>query len=39
MVTVAYHPHVEKTIRKIGNVRLKEHLKQQIMKVIENPAL
>jgi hypothetical protein len=39
MVTVAYHPHFEKTIRKIGDARLKEHLKQQIMKGIENPSI
>lgn len=39
MVTVAYHPHVEKTIRKIGDARLKEHVKQQIIRIIENPSI
>lgn len=38
MVTVAYHPHFEKTIRKISDARLKEHVKQQIIKIIENPS-
>jgi mRNA-degrading endonuclease RelE of RelBE toxin-antitoxin system len=39
MVTVAYHPNFEKTIRKINDARLKDHLKQQIIKVIENPSI
>jgi mRNA-degrading endonuclease RelE of RelBE toxin-antitoxin system len=39
MVTVAYHPHFEKTIRKIGDARIKKHLKQQITKIVENPLL
>ncbi|ABS54923.1 hypothetical protein Mboo_0403 [Methanoregula boonei 6A8] len=38
MVTVAYHPHFEKTIRKISDARVREHVKQQIIKVIENPS-
>jgi hypothetical protein len=37
MVNVAYHPHFEKTIRRISDARFKEHLKQQIIKIIENP--
>lgn len=32
MVTVSYHPHFERTIRKISDTRLKEHVKQQILK-------
>ena len=39
MVTVAYHPHFEKTIRKISDARLKEHVKQQVIKIIENPSI
>jgi mRNA-degrading endonuclease RelE of RelBE toxin-antitoxin system len=39
MVTVAYHPHFEKTIRKISDARIKEHAKQQIIKIIENPSI
>jgi mRNA-degrading endonuclease RelE of RelBE toxin-antitoxin system len=39
MVTVAYHPRFEKTIRKISDARLKEHVKQQIIKIIENPSI
>ena len=39
MVTVAYHQHFEKTIRKISDARLKEHVKQQIIKIIENPSI
>ena len=39
MVTVAYHQHFEKIIRKISDARLKEHVKQQIIKIIENPSI
>ncbi|PKG31361.1 type II toxin-antitoxin system RelE/ParE family toxin [Methanoregula sp.] len=39
MVTVAYDPHFEKTIRKIHDVRLKEHVKQQIRKIISDPSI
>ncbi len=39
MVTVAYDPHFEKTIRKINDVRLKEHVKQQIRKIINDPSV
>ena len=39
MVTVAYHPHFEKTIRKISDARLREHVKQQIIRIIENPSI
>jgi len=38
MVTVAYHPHFEKTIRKINDAQLKERVKQQIVKVINDPS-
>jgi len=37
MVTVAYDPHFEKTIRKIKDVQLKDRVKQQILKIIDNP--
>jgi mRNA-degrading endonuclease RelE of RelBE toxin-antitoxin system len=39
MVTVAYHPHFEKTIRKIKDARLKERVKQQIRKIINDPSI
>jgi mRNA-degrading endonuclease RelE of RelBE toxin-antitoxin system len=39
MVTVSYHPHFERTIRKISDARLKEHVKQQILKIIGNPSI
>jgi mRNA-degrading endonuclease RelE of RelBE toxin-antitoxin system len=39
MVTVAYDLHFEKTVRKIGDARLKEHVKQQIVKIIRNPSV
>jgi mRNA-degrading endonuclease RelE of RelBE toxin-antitoxin system len=38
MVTVACHPHFEKAIRKISDARLKERVKQQIRKIINNPT-
>jgi len=37
MVTVAYDPHFEKTIRKISDAGLKERVKQQIVKIINDP--
>ena len=39
MVTVAYHPHCEKTIRKISDARLKDQVKQQIRKIINDPSI
>jgi len=39
MVTVAYHPHFEKTIRKIRDAPLKERVKQHILKIISDPAV
>jgi len=39
MVTVAYHPHFEKTIRKISDARVKEHVKQQIIRIIKDPSI
>ena len=39
MVTVAYGPHFEKTIRKIKDHSLKEHVKTQIVKIINNPSI
>lgn len=39
MVTVAYHPHFEKTIRKIGDAGLKARVKQQIIRIIEDPLV
>jgi mRNA-degrading endonuclease RelE of RelBE toxin-antitoxin system len=38
MVTVAYHPHFEKTIRKINDAGLKGRIKQQIIRIINNPS-
>ena len=37
MVTVAYHPHFEKTVRKIKDAQLKDRVKQQIVKIINDP--
>jgi len=39
MVTVSYHPSFEKQIRKIKNEGLKQRIKQQIQKIIENPEI
>lgn len=39
MVTVAYHPHFEKTVRKIKDAGLKERVKQQILRIIEDPSV
>jgi mRNA-degrading endonuclease RelE of RelBE toxin-antitoxin system len=39
MVTVSYDPHFEKTIRKINDAELKERVKQQIVKVINDPSI
>jgi len=37
MVTVACHPHFEKTVRKIRDAQLKERVKHQILRIIEDP--
>jgi mRNA-degrading endonuclease RelE of RelBE toxin-antitoxin system len=39
MVTVAYGSHFEKTIRKIRDHELKERVKTQIVKIVNNPSL
>lgn len=39
MVTVAYEPHFEKTIRKIEDAQLKDRVKQQMLKIIGDPAV
>ena len=39
MVTVAYDPHFEKTIRKIKDAQLKDRVKQQMLKIIGDPAV
>ncbi len=39
MVTVAWHPHFERTIRKIKGNGLKERVKQQIIRIIEDPSI
>lgn len=39
MVTVAYSSRFEKTIRKIRNAQLKERLKAQIVKIVNNPEI
>ena len=39
MVTVAYSPSFEKTIRKIRDERTKERLKTQIIKIVEAPEI
>ena len=37
MVTVAYSSRFEKTIRKIQDTTLKERLKAQIIRIVNNP--
>jgi len=39
MVTVSYHHYFEKQIRKIKNEALKQRIKQQIQKIIEDPEI
>jgi mRNA-degrading endonuclease RelE of RelBE toxin-antitoxin system len=39
MVTIAYHPHFEKIIRKIKDAQLKERVKHQILKIIDDPDI
>ena len=39
MVTVAYGPRFEKTIRKIKDQDLKERVKTQIVKIVNNPSI
>jgi mRNA-degrading endonuclease RelE of RelBE toxin-antitoxin system len=39
MVTVAYGPHFEKTIRKIKDHELKGRVKAQIIKIVNNPSM
>jgi len=39
MVTVAYSPSFEKTIRKIRDERTKERLKTQIIKIVDDPDI
>ena len=38
-MVVSFHPNFEKTIRKIKDKSLKEQIKKQIRKVIENPEI
>jgi len=37
MVTIYYHPRFEKQVRKIKDERLKQHVKRQIQKIVEDP--
>ena len=39
MVTVSYHEHFEKQIKKIKDSQLKEKIKKQIRKIIDNPEI
>ena len=39
MVTVAYDPHLKKTIRKIRDHEIKERVKTQIVKIVNNPSI
>jgi mRNA-degrading endonuclease RelE of RelBE toxin-antitoxin system len=39
MVTVAWDPHFEKTIRKIKDAGQKERVKQQIIRIIDDPTI
>lgn len=37
MVTVYFHPHFEKQVRKIKDEQLKQRVKRQIQKIVEDP--
>ena len=39
MVTVSYHHYFEKQVRKIKNEELKQRIKIQIQKIIEDPEV
>ena len=39
MVTVAYSTRFEKTIKKIKDAQLRERIKMQIVKIVNNPAI
>ena len=39
MVTVSYHCYFEKQVRKIKNEELKQRIKIQIQKIIEDPEV
>jgi len=39
MVTVAYSTRFEKTIKKIKDARLRERIKTQIVKIVNNPEI
>jgi mRNA-degrading endonuclease RelE of RelBE toxin-antitoxin system len=39
MVTVSYHHYFEKQVRKIKNEELKQRIKLQIQKIIEDPEV
>ena len=39
MVTVAFDSHFEKQVKKIKDVEIKNRVKKQIEKIIENPAI
>lgn len=39
MVTVSYHRYFEKQVRKIRNEELKQRIKLQIQKIIEDPEV
>lgn len=39
MVTVAYDPHFEKTLRKIKDALLKDRVKHHILKIIDDPDI
>jgi len=39
VVTVAYGASFEKTIRKIGDGRIKDRVKQQIIRIVNDPEI
>jgi len=39
MATVAYSTRFEKTIKKIKDIQLKERIKTQIVKIVNNPEI
>lgn len=39
MVTVAFDPHFERSVRRIKDINLKERVKKQIRKIVRHPEV
>ncbi len=39
MVTVAYHPNFEKSVKSVRDNQIKTKIKKQIGKIVENPEI